>query len=95
MSAIASGYTHGSFDHGLGSLTGTVDRLGVPGAYVVAAMDKVSLRCVAVGVSEANGNYLLSGVRHLGNYFLLAQDRGAEPVNWAISSQVTMGILDV
>lgn len=70
-------------------LSGSVDRLGVAGRYVVVALDKKTMFPLGKTVSDADGNYAL---RYLPNtaIFVIAVDHSAEPVNAAISDQLTL-----
>ena len=71
-------------------ITGSVDELGVNGAYRVALFDRASGRKVAETQSAANGVYTFDYLEYRPQgYFAVAFDHGANPLNAAIADLIT------
>lgn len=78
------------YDVGTYRIAGTVDELGVSGAYRVRLFDRVSGRCLRETWSAANGAYAFQNIayRYRG-YFVIAYDHGDTPHNAAIADLMT------
>lgn len=77
-------------DCGVYQITGTVDELGVAGAYRVRLFDRISARCIRETWSDASGAYAFQNIayRYRG-YFVIAYDHGDNPHNAAIADLMT------
>lgn len=75
---------------GLYRITGTVDRLGVVGAYRVQLFLRAEGVLIREIVSAQNGNYAYNYLQyHDRGYFVIAYDNAAIPQNAAIADLVT------
>lgn len=77
-------------DGGPSRITGTVTELGVAGSYRVRLYDRKSGRCLRETWSAADGVYIFNYIAHRpNNYFVVAFDHGANPLNAAIADLIT------
>lgn len=77
-------------DGGASQITGTVDELGVVGAYRVRLHDRTSGRKVRETWSSASGAYAFEWLAdRTQGYYVLAFDHGASPMNAAVADLVT------
>jgi len=77
-------------DGGACRITGTVTELGVSGSYRVRLFDRSSARCIYETWSSSGGAYTFNYIADRPNgYFVVAHDRGANPLNAAIADLVT------
>ena len=71
-------------------ITGTVDELGMPGAYRVRLYMRASGTLVAEGMSGDDGAFVFDHLAYLdGGYFAIAHDHTAPLRNAAISDYLT------
>ncbi len=77
-------------DSGAYRIVGTVDELGVTGAYRVRLFDRRSGRLIRETWSAADGSYSFPYIayRYQG-YFAVAFDHGDNPLNAAIADLIT------
>lgn len=77
-------------DGGASQITGTVDELGVAGAYRVRLYDRVSGRKVRETWSSASGAYAFTWLADRAQgYYAIAFDHGADPQNAAMADLIT------
>lgn len=77
-------------DGGAMRMTGTVDELGVAGAYRVRLHDRSSGRRIRETWSSASGAYAFEWLAdRTQGYYVIAFDHGASPMNAAIADLVT------
>ena len=78
------------YDGGAYQITGTVEELGVYGAYQVRLFDRQSGRCIRETWSAADGSYSFPYIAYrLRGYFTVAYDHGDNPLNAAIADFIT------
>jgi hypothetical protein len=78
------------FNGGAYRITGTVDELGVAGAYRVRLYNRTSGQLLRETWSAANGAYTFLYLANRPNdYFAVAFDHGANPWNAAIADLIT------
>lgn len=77
-------------DGGGHQIVGTVDEMGVAGAYRVRLFDRSSARCIRETWSAADGSYSFPYIAYLHQgYFAIAFDHGDNPLNAAIADMIT------
>lgn len=71
-------------------ISGTIDRLGVPGPYRVCLFDRVTKRLLAETFSDEDGVYSFDYLGYIANgYFAIAFDSNATPLNATIADLIT------
>ena len=82
--------TRDMVDGGGHQIVGTVDEMGVAGAYRVRLFERRTGRCVRETWSAADGSYSFPYIayRYQG-YFAVAFDHGDNPLNAAIADLIT------
>ncbi len=83
------------YDGGAYQITGTVEELGVYGAYQVRLFDRKSGRCIRETWSLPDGSYFFPYIayRETG-YFAVAYDHGNNPLNAAIADYLPMELMN-
>ena len=82
--------TRDMVDGGGHQIVGTVDEVGVAGAYRVRLFERRTGRCVRETWSAADGSYAFNYIAYRPNgYFVIAFDYGDNPLNAAIADLIT------
>lgn len=71
-------------------ISGTIDRLGVPGPYRVCIFDRRTKALLFDTMSDADGTYAFNYLSYIANgFFVVAFDSNATPLNAAIADLAT------